>query len=707
MNSVVRKWIKRLTFISAIIPILIILGFMGAMQFIDFNRYKPQIEHRVSQTLGLSFKIKGDVSIHLLPFGLSFDQAVLLSDARFKNMPLLNIEKTQLNFSLLNLFLEKKLTLQGLSLTKPHIHLRENKLGEKNWQPIRKLVQINRLKPSGFHTVVYQSVSNAVASSSQSSPQTVSKNLPIWKLQDLVIDSGGIDFESQVSHEKIRVDHFDLLALDLKPQVPFKVSVNFNLENVNQKQHIESQLNTFVQVDRNLKNWALSDWQAYAQLSLPSEMQIPDSRLNTTGSLFKFNTQTHQFELHNAHFNYLNSHLSLQLSGQLGETYQIKGAVNLAHLNLPKMMHQLHQKPIHFVNQLALNDINLTSRIQLTPDLLALNEMNLQFDQTHLKGDLWKKGHQNPQYQFNLAIDQLNMDAYQVKAIAQQQQAKPQGIIEGATAPHPIQAPLTQAYLPLAVPVRTLRALQAQGQLTIGKLQIWQQHYQKMNITLSAQKGLLKLAPFDANLYQGRIESQLSLNVTGQTPVYHWKGKGRDIQLMPFLQDGWHNASLKGTLSSYFDFKTQGVNQHLLKQNLNGRFMAKIEKGAVKGLDLNQLLMGKPSSKTDETAFKRLVIDGPIQKGIYHISKWKIDSSRFSGTGFGRVNLVLATLNTHLKLHVDKAPLALSQLKGLEVPIRLTGLLQHPKWQLQTKALLNNPQTQHKILEQIKQILGQ
>ena len=85
--SRIAKWIM---IAGGALLVLLIAAIVLIPLLVDVNRYKPQIEAKVQETTGRTFKIGGDIALSVFPWvGLSLSDLRLGSPAGFKEPDLL------------------------------------------------------------------------------------------------------------------------------------------------------------------------------------------------------------------------------------------------------------------------------------------------------------------------------------------------------------------------------------------------------------------------------------------------------------------------------------------------------------------------------------------------------------------------------------------------------------------------------------------
>ena len=691
------KWFRRLFWALAIIPAVLFMAFWGAIQFIDFNQYKPQLQKEFLQRTGHELQINGTIEVSVLPFVMT------VKDIEVKNVPVFeqtnfaSIEAVEIEMSLLELFLSRKIDIQGLELEKLEVFLITDRQGRHNWRFFEKNVKRNL--PSPFRKVSLSSVSASEPTSRLSGED--------WFLKTLISQNAEIHWRNELLNRQFNISDFDLMAFDIKPNQPFNVMTNFDYDTDATQTKFHVKLSSRLTISDHFQKWLLQKWQGVVQMNLPKELNIPEVAIQTEGESFQLDLDDSFLEVISAEVSSSKGNAVFDLRQSFGADAFSKGHLHSEHIDLRKWFRYSGLMLPDFVKKWVLSDVSITLDWVNDAKQLAIENIDMKWDQSRLTGKFWKpvvEDESLPQpVHFDLEIDQLDLDNYQ--ALAKHAKAEKEATQKSPKAPKKQKPKLTQTYLPLALPIDFLQSLEAEGHLKINRLVAWGMTFTKVATTLLAQKGQLDFAPLDAQLYKGSLKSKLNINVNGKTPNYAWSGKTSGIDLEPFLNDGWQYKKLKGTYSGHFDLKTKGVNGRLLKQNLQGRFNSNLDSGAVTGIDLNKLLSGQSSKIKDETQFKSLTMSGKITQGEYQIKRFNAISDRFSSIGTGRINLSTAHLTGKLFITYRRPPATLNYLKGVEIPINLKGELGQVKWQVDLDKALNNPQNQQKLFDGVKQFI--
>lgn len=733
-SQTIYKWSKRLLLLTTLLPVLLFLGFASAISLMDFNQYKPQIEQELTKRSGHEVRIDGQVEVSVLPFSFS------LEEVTFKNTPqfveafgeenLLSIQLVQAEVSLWKLFVDKQFSVTGLELMEPRLVLLQDRDGS-NWHPSAQPLARGQWDDGAQWQRRYASLVSAdetpvlrnVAASAADHGREMKAAAPgwmNWQFDSVVVKQGHFELQDAVVNHQAVLSDLNLLAFDASLAEPFQVRADFNYHNTLKQRHYQFDVTALLNVSADFLHWQVTDWQGAFKLKLARPHNVPEMRLTTRGRVFDLNLLDEQMQVVDAKLEALGSSIRTSFSGRYGEQPHLYGSVVVEGVNVPSWGRHLGVQMPVFVKKQALTRVSGQFDWQLAEHKLSLNEIALQVDDSTLRGQLWHQAWPNPQAQFDLQIDRLNLDDY--RAVITQAVAEPaafeasQQTAEAEEVPHAASqdsdTPQTglalgesDTYLPLAVPIQTLRTLQAQGQLQIGQLTAWQMEAHHFSVEVQAKQGRLALSPFEAELYQGRLSSSLILDVNGDTPAYQWRGQLDNTQVAPLLTAGGQPRSIDGRLNAAFDLLTAGSNPQALSANLQGELKLEVKDGHFYGLDLDNMLQGKAAQAQDKTPFTSLQLAGGLKNGVLDARSMSVKSPRFSGQGKGSLDINQERVQARMALLLTRPPAHLAHLKGVKIPLFFQGPLSQPVWRVDLHGLLNEPANQEKLLNQLKSLL--
>jgi AsmA protein len=321
-------------------------------------------------------------------------------------------------------------------------------------------------------------------------------------------------------------------------------------------------------------------------------------------------------------------------------------------------------------------------------------DLVIDVDDLHLKGNIGIASFSNPIYQFNLDLNKLDADKYITKSGKS---------ADNKSSDTPID-------------LSALKKLNTQGLLHIGDLKVANIKTNDVNLKLNANQGVAELAPFSANLYQGKMNGSLKVDARN-TPSIAFKQSMSDITIEPLLVDAINNDMLsgKGTLNT--DITAQGNTVNALKKSLNGNAAINLADGAVKGIDIAGTIRGvkdklnlmKQSNvtgdKSKKTDFAEMSASFIIKNGVAHNEDLNIKAPLFRIGGEGDVDIANQTINYTAKPTIvnslkGQGGSDLSLLNGLTIPIKVTGTFAKPNYALDFSGLAAGI-AKNKLLENV------
>lgn len=714
----VLKWSKQLILIASLLVAMVVMGYWGAIQWLDFNRYKGQLSQQLQQQLGGAVSIEGEITASAFPLTFHVHQIHWQkTDEQFNNEA--RIKQASVALSLWSLFVEQRMHLTNLGIQSPTwiqtLRSAVPKQAQHDGVLDFKAVQAGWQGAEGWRF-------RSVALQSEKPTSKPASGMPFsWHFQNLIIESGFYELRQADGKVLREIKAGQLLGFDVAPEKPFHLSGQLDYRQWRPSQNAYSKgtlrLETDARIDRHLRSWELTGLQGVWNLSLPKTMNIAPLRAQFSLQSLNANLQKKTLDWQKLKVSALGSSISGNGQGQWNASPEWKGDVELKAVNLRAWARHTGYPLPEFVSKKALTKASGVFQWQATPQSWLMKEVDVQWDESRIQGEVWQQqlaDNAPLQLNFDLQIDQLDLDLYQAKA---QKNAVKAGISpqtgremtgktpNNARIPSPAKGAATAEtfYLPLAIPVSTLRALQAQGHLQIGRLSVAGLKFQKFDTSLEADKGALLLAPFDLQGYGGNLESKLELDVTGTTPAYSWKGRIDGWDLANVWLDLKQPASITGRLNSVFQVATHGSNQEALLGHTKGRLRVELKKGRIAGGDLNRLVVGKKTTPKQATYFDRLLMDGKALEGIYRVKTLQMLTPRFKANGFGKVNLVTQALDLSFKARLNNPQQA--DLAQAVVPVKVSGTLEQPQWQVDVNKLLNSPENKKILLKKLGELL--
>lgn len=300
---------------------------------------------------------------------------------------------------------------------------------------------------------------------------------------------------------------------------------------------------------------------------------------------------------------------------------------------------------------------------------------------SNIKAKLGVAGFSPPGFDFDIDIDQLDIDRYMPpaasgkSAVGQKQPEQP-------------------------FDLSALKNLRANGTLRIGALKASGVKAANVRLDIKAEGGRVDVSPLSANLYQGTLNGALGINATPAIPAFAVRQKLSGVSIGPLLKDLADKDMLEGRGDVAVDVTAQGNTVTALKKALNGSAAVRLADGALKGINIASTIRDakarvgsfrgeqtQQAQATEKTDFSELMATFSIKNGIAHNSDLSIKSPLLRISGAGNINIGEDSLDYRVKAAIvgslkGQGGQGLGDLKGVTVPVHLSGPLATPTYKL-------------------------
>lgn len=314
----------------------------------------------------------------------------------------------------------------------------------------------------------------------------------------------------------------------------------------------------------------------------------------------------------------------------------------------------------------------------------AETNLTIRADDSAITSKLAMSRFNTPRYTFDVAIDRLDADLY-LSPGAQNQPA--QKSVEP-------EKPLDLSFL---------KSLRADGNLRLGDLKIYNVRVSQIRMGMEAGGGSLIISPISASLYQGTISGTLTLNAK-DVPRISVEQDLKGIQIGPLMRDALKKDVLEGRGNLSLEVDGMGATVSAIKKSLNGSVRLDLRDGAVKGINIPGairkaraklgILKGEQvqtASAVEQTDFTELHAVFTIKNGVAH-NDLSAKSPLLRLTGTGDIDIGKEKLNYLMKATIigsleEQEGTELAQLRGMTLPVRVTGPFSDPHFKLDFNAM--------------------
>jgi len=683
--------------------ILVIIGLAAIPFIVDPNDYKDKITAEVEKHTGRQLQIEGDLKLSVFPWiGLETGKIVLGNAKGFDSKPFSVIDSAAIRIKLMPL-LSSEVVADTITLDGLQLNLAKNKQGITNWADLS----------SG-------NAEKAKATES-STDKTASKGLAALAIGGISINNATINWEDAQTGESYQVKDFNLDTGSILPGSPVDIDLGMQLNSSQPAMQANLDLNGTVNLALDMSTLEISPFKLTIDANGDS---LPNGKLNLSLSsriavnLKELAANIEELELKSG---------ALQLTGslnaeQLQSSPVISGEVSIAQMNLQKYLQDLGITLPEMADANALQQFAVSAKLDSADNVHKLSNLKIRLDSSNINGSLTQAGAHTD---FKLDIDQINLDNYMPPASTTaadsaqpEQNAKP-ALTTPASASQKSVSSTAEAPL---LPVELIRSLDLKGEAAIGQLIVKKLKAEQVKAAINAKNGKLNLNSSIGAFYQGSFTNNTTINVAGKTPIMATDASLKNMQAGPLLMDLTGKDQVTGNGNFSANLTTTGNTLSAIKKSLNGKLDLALKDGAVKGVNLAQMIRdtkarfeGKAVTQTNEpeqTDFSEMTASATIKNGILNNQDLLAKSPFIRVTGAGTVNLPAETLDYLVNASVVETSKGqggkeLDDLKGLNIPVKLTGSLMAPKYDIDWgKVLLSSPKVEEKLNEKLEEKLG-
>ncbi len=572
--------------VGSLLGLLIILAVTLTLVF-DPNQYKGKISEAVKEKTGRELRIDGKLSWTFFPWiGIETGRLEFANAPGFGAEPFARIDGAGAKVELLPL-LRKQITIDTIFLDGLKLNLARNAAGKTNWDDLTTPSKVE--KPT-----------EKPAPGKESGIGGLSIN-------KLDIRQADVTWKDQTSGAQYAVHNLDLKTGKIIGNKPVDTELSFDLESGQPPVRVRVKLAT--------------------QMSLDLETQ----KLDVT----RFTLSVGDFTLL---ANFKGTHVF--------DAPAIDGSLEIAAFSPRALMDKLGIK-FETTDKKALDKLALKTNFSATADRVELNDLAIDLDGSRLSGSLAVRHFAKPAYQFDLSLDQIDVDRY-----------LPPTAPPAASGSKPGSEPPAK---PVEVPLSALRALAVQGKFRVLQLKAMNLRSSDALIQVTADNGLITLGPNQARLYSGKYAGRTTLDVRGKTPVLAIDESISGVELEPLLKDALRFDKFTGVANLNAKVSAQGLDANQVKETLNGTATFAVQNGAIKGIDLKKMADTIEAAKRDKTyqkltelspqpsdatRFSLLGGTAQIKNGVVQNNDLKVQSPNLLNvTGKGSADLPRETLN--------------------------------------------------------------
>ena len=676
--------------------LLIVAAVVVLPMVVDPNDYKPQIIAAAKDKLGRDLAIEQDLSLSVFPWlGIETGGVRVGNAEGFSQQPFAEIDRLGLKVKLMPL-LSRQVEVDTLVLKGLRLNLEKDAKGKTNWDD---LAGGEPEKPSEAAPADQEAAATALALS----------------VQGIRIEDGRISWDDRQAGQKYVLDGVRLVTGSLAPGATVPVEAGVTFTSKTPAMTLVADLDAKVSSDTDLAVFRVAD--LVLNLDAKGEGLPSGGAKLTLKTNLLADTKADTLTLDKLEI----TGPAMAATGEVAVTAlqtkpAAKGRLSIAETNL-KTLASMFASPIETTDPAALTRAGGDLSFTYADGALKLDPLKIRLDDSNLSGYLHVLDTAGPSIRTKMDLDEIDLDRY---------------LPPPATAETPAAGKGAEAPTAAADPFAALRTLDLVGEFNIGKLKINNARMSNVTTKLVSRKGVLKVDPLAAKLYEGSLSGSAVLDASGKKPKLSAKNQLTGIQVGPLLQDVAGEDRLVGRGEVHADVSVVGLSENEIRRTLNGTSRFSFKDGALKGVNIAQVVreasgrlgLGGDRIETGtpgQTDFTEVNASLTMTNGVIKNQDLQAKSPLLRIDGKGEVDLPNDTINYLVVTELvgslaGQGGKGRDELAGVPIPVRVSGPLSKPSYRPDLEAALSakakaqleekKEEVRQKVEEKVKSKVG-
>jgi AsmA protein len=263
-----------------------------------------------------------------------------------------------------------------------------------------------------------------------------------------------------------------------------------------------------------------------------------------------------------------------------------------------------------------------------------------------------------------------------------------------------------------------LNYVDAQARISAAEINLGDARFAPAAIDAALGGGVLKATFSNIGAYGGQASGEVIVDASTASPAYTLRSDLAGVRALPLLRSAADFDKLDGKMQAKIGVRATGTSQRTIMANLNGTVFAVLQDGAIKGLNVAQMirsltagtLSGWPEGKEQATDLTQLSASFKIDKGQAITTDLNLVGPLVKMTGAGTIDLGTKMLafrvEPKLVLTTEGQGRAADPV-GLGIPVVIEGSWAEPRIYPEMQGILDNPEAAYaKLKEMGKGLFG-
>ena len=470
-------------------------------------------------------------------------------------------------------------------------------------------------------------------------------------IDSIQISNGNIRYLDETTATEAKISNFNMLSGQVVTNAFFPIELSFNAtQSVSGEQQISADGKLKAELFLNLEQ------QQYKVKGLDSQLTLAGKPLNgnsltlATAADIDADLATQALNLNNLKLGVANLNASGAIAVKNFAAPEISGNLNVAAFDLNKLLASLGQAAVKTTDPNVLKAISFNTELSGPANTVTAKTLQLKLDDTSFNGDA-AFNLANGNISLNLQGDKLNADRYMPPASENK--------AAGGNTEAQASSSNSQGYPKDPIlPIDTLKGLELDTKIGLSQLHVSNMDVSNIVLQVNAHGGLIKAIKIDADMYNGSVRNNVTIDVRKPTPVITSQKTISGIQIGDMLKAMADVDQLTGALNSKSNITVRGNSVHDFVNSMTGTANVSMKDGELHGIDMAQTVcqgmnnvssLGVDTQEVDRsTPFANLGASARIKNGVINNPDMKAALDAMVLSGKGTVNLPKQLLDYRL-----------------------------------------------------------
>jgi AsmA protein len=276
----------------------------------------------------------------------------------------------------------------------------------------------------------------------------------------------------------------------------------------------------------------------------------------------------------------------------------------------------------------------------------------------------------------------------------------------------------TQPWSNATIDLNGLNYVDAQARISAAELNIGDGRFAPAAFDATLASGVLKAQISNLGAYDGNANGDVSIDASTANPAFALRADLTGVRALPLLRSLADFDKLDGKMQAKISVRSLGNSQRTIIANLSGTVFAVFQDGAIKGLNVAQMvrsltastLSGWQENKEQATDLTQLSASFKIDKGQAQTTDLNLVGPLVKMTGVGTIDLNTKQIGFRVEpklVMTTEGQGRAADPVGLGIPVMIEGPWAEPRIYPDMQGILDNPDAAYaKLKEMGKGLFG-